>query len=622
MNDDDDYRGGSGLVSNSTGAAVRPGEIEEAVLGCFLLQPALLADTDVDASDFQSADARVLYAIMRQLGPALDVVTLGHAVKQDVNGIDLARVVACMEAVPSVSALPTYVAQLRAMRSAGSSCGGKPVVLVPGQHTIGGGHVAVGADRFTDRVLSAMPPGTLYRRGNDVGLVVGERGARRFEPLTIDATRRLVDQHVALFQARPSKDDAPEPQGDEPVRAAPGDVLRFLSCSRDLGGLVADAARTHRSVRDLVMLTAFPVYRRDWTLAPAGYADGIYYDEPAELEGLAPSLDTGPIFDALIDFPFRDEASRFNAIGLMLTLIVRHAVGNVPYHLIHSSMERTGKTKLVETIGAIVTGTKPSAIQVSEREEETEKRITGAMRAGRPLLFFDNLRDYLDSASLASLATASVWEGRILGKSDLAQFPNRSTVVLTGNNVRATGELVKRTVPILLQPKSATPEDRDDFQHPDLDAWITANRRAVMSSLIGLVHLWRERGALAGSIRLGGFEQWAACIGGVLEGSDWLGNARDWRRSSDSDGEDLEIFVEAWSARYGTAAASTANLSTVAREAGCFPRVFDRATERGALTAFGTKILRQNADRPVGRFTIHRIGSGSSSMWSLQTQMR
>lgn len=594
-------------------------EVEESILGSFLLEPSRLAESDVKPEELANTQRRRILDVMLRLGVAADVVTVHAALARDVEGFDKRFLLAAMESVPSAHNLPAYVAQLRALRQAGSTHGGRAVVLTPGAHTVGGSYLSVGTDRFADRVLAAFPPGILYRRGNDVGLVVGEPGKRRFEPLTDAASRRLVDGHVALFASagKPDRPDAmPEPQ-EGPATAAPGDALRFVPCSRDLASLISDAARSHPKVRDLVMLTTFPVYRPDWTLSPPGFDAGIYYDEPPDLSDLKrPPVSV--IYDALTDFPFRDDASRFNAIGLMLTPLIRHAVGNVPFHLVHSSMERTGKTKLVEMIGQIVTGDAPPAIQVSEREEENEKRVTSAMRAGKPILFFDNLRDYLDSASLAALATARVWEGRVLGSSTLAAFPNRSTVVLTGNNVRATGELVKRTVPILLQPRDGTPENRTDFVHPDLDAFITSERPAILGALLGLVDAWRARGAPPGPHRMGGFEAWARAVGGILDGSPWLGNASAWRRAANPEGEDLALLVRAWEERHGLGMQHpAATIAEMAQAAGIFPACFTRPGP-GAVISFARRVLAASQDRPVGDRIIRRVGSGSSSYWSLQ----
>lgn len=596
---------------------VRVPDVEDAVLGCLLLSPSLLSTCDVQPEDFTSADKRTIFGIIKRLGLDADVATVASIMRREVSAVPLSMLAELMESVPSDRGFQTYCRQLRALRTAGSTCGGKPVVMIPGQHHYGGGEVCVGTDHFAERVLASIPDGTLYRRGNDVGTIVGEPGRRRFEPLTSDGTRRLVDSYVTLFAAKPGESE-PAPAGEESARVAPGDKLRFVASSRDLGGLVADAARAHRNVRDLVMLTPFPVYRRDWTLSPPGYEDGIFYDEPEALRGIRPQDDWAIIWDALSDFPFKDHASAYNLVGLMLTPIIRHAVGNVPFHLIHSSMERTGKTKLVELVGQIIVGEPPPAIQVSEREEETEKRITAAMSRGKPILFFDNLRDFLDSASLAALATAAVWEGRVLGKSELATYPNRSTVVMTGNNVRATGELVKRTVPILLQPTTDAPEDRTDFQHPDLSAWLSANRARLWCALLGIVQAWLDARRPPGKVRMGGFEAWAEALGGMLAGSEWMGNARDWRRGADTQQEDLALLVTAWAAHFGSMEKQARDIAEVAKQAGLFPAIFAK-DGAGSVVSFARRVLMPAVDRPVGGYLIRRTTSGSSGFWRLES---
>lgn len=598
---------------------VRVPDVEDAVLGCLLVDSSLLAACDLDPDEFTSPDKRRIYEIMRRLGTDAQLATVAAVARHEVSIVSYSYLADLMECVPAASCFPIYVRQLRALRRAGSTCGGKPVILVPGQHRLGDGEVCVGVDHFASRVLAMLPVGLLYRSGPDVGLIVGEPGRRRFEPLTIDATRRVVDAHVTLFMGRedPESHRRPEPAPDKPTAATVADRLRFVPCSKDLGGLVADAAKTHPAVRELVTLTQFPLYRRDWTLSPPGYDAGIFYDEPAELVGIAPQPGIEPLNELFVDFPFRDEASRMNAIGFLLTPVIRHAVGNVPFHLVHSSMERTGKTKLVEAVALVVTGFMPPAMQISEREEETEKRITAAMRAGRPLLFFDNLRDFVDSPSFAALATASVWEGRILGSSVLGHWQNRASVVLTGNNVKATGELVKRTVPILLQPTSGAPEDRADFVHPDLPGWVRENRRRIWSAVLGLVEAWKAAGRPAGAPRFGGFEEWAAAVGGLLEGSQWFGNASEWRRAADPHSEDLVLLVKAWSAEHGAALLQAQTVAELAHRLGLFPACFAKPGHAAAIS-FSRRVLHVAVDRPVEHWRIRRVGSGSSSYWRLE----
>jgi len=108
----------------------------------------------------------------------------------------------------------------------------------------------------------------------------------------------------------------------------------------------------------------------------------------------------------------------------------------VPLHLVRAPIELTGKTKLVN---------------------------------------LDNIRTAIDSSSLASLLAAPSFTRRVLGESKVLTLPNRLVLVGTGNHVRASGEIAKRSVPIHLHPSTDAPEDRDDFRHADLSAYVAAH---------------------------------------------------------------------------------------------------------------------------------------------------
>lgn len=180
----------------------------------------------------------------------------------------------------------------------------------------------------------------------------------------------------------------------------------------------------------------------------------MYYDEPESLRGLKPdpSRARDILEDLIVDFPFRDEASRQNFYGLLLTPIVRPMLrGHTPMHLVGASLPRTGKSLLTEQVlGGLLYGRATPARQLVGDEGEVEKRILAMLLCGETIINLDNLKEYLDSPSLAMLLTAETFGGRVLGLSVDAMVKNILTIVATGNNVRATGEIAKRIVPIVL----------------------------------------------------------------------------------------------------------------------------------------------------------------------------
>jgi hypothetical protein len=498
---------------------------------------------------------------------------------------------------------------------------GLPGVLIPGPHQDDQGEYhEIGSDDFAAAVLDALPPGLLYRRADLLGEIVGEPGKRCFRPLTNNRMRVLVDANIRLIRWVKKRGDDRE-------------VAVYQPCTNDQAGILIDSGSVHPAVRDLVALTSYPVFLgADLELAAPGWnpAHGVFYDQPPALARLPEIRDVDQIQailgDLVVDFPFKNDASRHNFIGLLLTPMLRPAIaGNVPMHLILSSLERTGKTKLAEEVlGGVILGEPSPAMQLATREEEREKRILSILRRGDTVLHLDNIRDFIDSPSLASLLTSTSFSGRVLTVSEIATVKNGLTVVGTGNNVRATGEIVKRTIPIQLQPATDSPEDRTDFKHPDLRGYVAENRAQVLGALIGMVTRWREGTRWLYPRPIGGYERWTALVGGILGYSGfgaWIENYRAWVRASDPWNEDLRAFVREWADELPEGMKSpAADLAKIADEEGLFAPVLQGKSGRAMVTAFSMRVLRKHVDTPVEGWIIRKTGDAAQALYFLERQ--
>jgi hypothetical protein len=459
----------------------------------------------------------------------------------------------------------------------------KPSILIPGAHkTREGEYLEIGIHDFTNAMLASIEPGSMYRRAQVPGNMVGEPGAKEFRALTNERGRALIDRAMRLTKWVTKR----QSQGEEQVQV-------YITANRDHAALLNDGAATDERLAELRILTPYPLFDAAFELSPGGYRQGVFYDEPPALEGLTPEIEPEVIAqvmdDLLIDFPWANEASRQNYIGLMLTLLVRHAIGgNVPFHLILASLERTGKTKLVEEgIGGAILGRKTPAMQLGKDDSENDKRITSVLMRGDNVLHLDNIRDFIDSPALASLFTSSTYYGRILGISRMVALPNNLTLIGTANNPRGTGEIVKRTVPIQLQPATDAPELRRDFKHPDFYQYASQHRRLILGCLIGMVELWKRNGRPAGKKPMGGFESWARCIGGIMAVagfSEWMDNAKAWRMESDPRGNDLRALVDEWAEHYGQQSVDANTLLSIARRLELFPDIIAGKNEKAAQT--------------------------------------
>jgi hypothetical protein len=511
-------------------------------------------------------------------------------------------------------------------RSAPAVCNGSggesQYILVPGTHVDDSGqYIERGNDEFADEVLSRLPPGSVYRRSSVVGVMEGPDGYKYFRELTNDDMRILVDRNMKLGRWRKVK------QGDETTPQ-----LTYQNCLRDHAGLIIASALSHPTIRELDLITHYPVYLHGFRLAQPGYnVGGIFYDPHPSIADLQPETDRETIAatldDLITDFPFKSAADCQNFYGLLLTPIIRPALGgNTPMHMILAPLERTGKSKLAEQVfGRIILGEPTAAIQLMDNEDEREKRILSLLLMGSTAIHLDNLSEFIDSPALASLLTASTFQGRVLGGSKMVKLPNNLTVIASGNNVKATGEIAKRTVPISLQPLDASPEARVAFTHPDLEGYLEDARCRILQVLLGMVELWRASGCPGGGKRLGGFEKWASSIGGIMRISgftDWMTNLQEWSDGADPNGADLRTLVEIWASQYRDSELAAVDVMKIARDEGLFPGCFRGATEKSHVTSFSMKVLSRHANMPVKSWVICKVSAGNNSKYKLESVLR
>ena len=475
-------------------------------------------------------------------------------------------------------------------------------VFVPGSHQTEKEYIEQTSDDFTREVLAALPPEALYRRAGRVGEILGGR----FQAVSPDRIRGIVDRHVRL-------------QAGKEDRKTGEIAIVYRPCSKDNAGLLqAWGEVASDGIRDLQFLAEHPIcVGPQFEVAPPGWhaESGTYRSDDIKPEPLPLDTARAVLEDLVCDFPFQSKADRANYIGLLLTPILRPALNEpVPMHLIGASLERSGKTKLAEIVlGCSVLGRPTPAMQLGVREEEREKRITAVLLSGASVLHLDNLGAFLDSAALASLLTSSTYQGRELNHSRMLDLSNGLTIVGTGNNVHATGEVSKRIVPITLQPSTENPETREDFRHPLLRQYVETSRERVLGALLGMIEAWRAAGRPLGSVGFGGFERWAAVMGGIMKVAgyeEWLSNLAEWRGGADDFSDELREFVRAWHERYACEAVAARSLFDLAGECELFERQTSQATEQGRRTAFGQRVLSVAANRVVGEFRIEVKGRG------------
>lgn len=475
-------------------------------------------------------------------------------------------------------------------------------VLIPGVHVDANGEILeIGVDQFAASVLRMLPKEILYRRER----VVGEIMDGSFVQISSVKVRRLIDRNMKLAKWKQGKT---------------GPELHFVPSDDDYGKLVLCAASD--SARELKIISAHPIVGPDFKPMKKGWNEehGAYV-----MMEVPPAHDPEILDDLVTDFPFDSPASRENFYGLMLTQALRYAIrGNVPMHMIMSPQERCGKTKLVdEIIGELFLGGPMPALQLSGNEEERDKRIVARILSGATLTHLDNIGEFLNSPALCSLITARLYSGRLLGKSEMVTLPNYMTLISTANNPRATGEIVKRCVPIVLVPGDDKPEERTNFKHPDLIGWVRAHRMEILGAIFGMIESWRAAGCPKPIGKpMGGFESWYRTVGGIMAHcgyADWRTNASSWQTIADQHSDDLRAFVSSWGSVYGTNPVGASTLWTLAKDKGLFEHIQLKPTDKAQLVSFG-QMLSKIVGRCFVGYRVARSGTASDRMYALLSQ--
>jgi hypothetical protein len=187
--------------------------------------------------------------------------------------------------------------------------------------------------------------------------------------------------------------------------------------------------------------------------------------------------------------------------------------------------------------------------------------------ASAPAIFLDNLRRPLDSGAVAAGVTATVYEDRILGRSEVEPVPVRCVWVATGNNPRLSLEMARRTVRIRLDARAEEPWLRTGFSKPDIRAWAREHRGRLIAAALTLGQAWLDAGRpVATTPTLGMFEDWTRVVGGVLhvagvEG--FLGNLAEFYADADQEGAELRAFLASWWKAHSDAPVLVADLLTL-----------------------------------------------------------
>jgi hypothetical protein len=451
----------------------------------------------------------------------------------------------------------------------------------------------------TQEAWEAIEQGNEPRRlfvfgGRPVRVERGEHGEPTIRPLDNDRMRYEAARAAKWYQLVKPKDGGSQTKAPamppmsvvKDMLAAPAIPLPILTRIVEAPAFASDGT--------LQIEPGYHAASRTFFSPAAGFIVPNVPDHP-DAETIAEAVEL--IQEPLADFPFATPADKANAISAMLLPFARDLIdGPTPLFLVEKPCPGTGATLLLSAICYPFTGRDVESTTEGRDEDEWRKRITAKLRGAPQFLSIDNLKGRLDSAAVASVLTARVWEDRLLGASETLRMQVRTIFFATGNNPSVSTEIGRRTISIRIDARTDRPWLRTTFTHSDLLGWLRESRPRLAWACLVVIRAWIIAGKPMGNQRLGMYESWSGVMGGILENAgvkDFLGNLARFYDAADEEGVAWRCFMAGWWQQYGENEKLASELYAVAREAELNLGDGNDASQRTRLC----KAISKNRDR-------------------------
>ncbi len=381
--------------------------------------------------------------------------------------------------------------------------------------------------------------------------VVRPPGAPTIAPLPRGHLRELAGRVASWIETRETK------QGEKIIPVYPPDPV--LAALEDRGSWPFPYL-------DGVIET--PTLRPDGSIIDRpGYdaATGLLYDAGGVVYPAVPDRPTEDdvrsaialTMEPFADFKFVSETDRSATLSALLTVPARLLVeGPLPMYAIRAPVRGSGKTLIADVIATIWTGRRAARMTHVEDEAEERKRLHAICISGDPIVLMDNVEKPLQSGVLAAALTSREIRERLLGVTRMVTAPMDGLWFCTGNNLAVRGDLSRRVVPIDIDPGTEFPEERADFKHANLLAWVRENRPRLVSAALTILRAYFVAGKPQASklVPFGSFEAWSALVRSCVVGlglPDPIGARDRIRKDADLEAEALKVALMSWKEALG-----------------------------------------------------------------------
>jgi putative DNA primase/helicase len=158
---------------------------------------------------------------------------------------------------------------------------------------------------------------------------------------------------------------------------------------------------------------------------------------------------------------------------------------------------------------------------IGRTEEETEKRLGALMMAGQPLISIDNANGEVGGDALCQYLEQPAVNIRVLGLSKMPTVETRGTTFfMNGNNITLRGDVVRRVITTIIDPKVERPELRKFKKNPR--EMVLADRGKYIAAALTICKAYVVAGRPFQVDPLASYEGWSNTVRSALM---WLGEA-------------------------------------------------------------------------------------------------
>ncbi|MBC7365907.1 MAG: hypothetical protein H7343_03690 [Undibacterium sp.] len=311
-----------------------------------------------------------------------------------------------------------------------------------------------------------------------------------------------------------------------------------LSMTKDVASGILQSPAFLEQQRELarVSTVSMPVWRREGPDAGKIELLGEGYDVGSKIFTVPSAVVVRrdmPAAEAVVflralykEFPFADHredgTSRSLAvcISAMLSMFGAGLLGPLTarlHYMMTANTVGSGKSLLAKMAIVPVAGSARVRVK-GENSEELRKELSTAALDGDSYFFLDDLDGVLKSQELNAFMTSATMSGRMLGGLSGFTAEKQCTVFITGNNLKPSMDIVRRTLRVSLYTEQFDVQERVVTKPID-EEWLCRPevRSDVLSALWALIRDWDKAGRPKGGRVLRGFEKWCEVFGGIVQ---------------------------------------------------------------------------------------------------------